>query len=162
MVNRLPVALLTSTFVVFKMGKVLQQLVLHGKLPGVSFKRDFKVESTNKSLRYFRRQKVIIGSKVKIEFRHFKLCRMIWWHLVVRARKFLLGWYVTTSRIKFSFLPLLPHNKLSSLGSLIAWWISMSSNCSQYPCFIRYCFYSQDLVTRLSRSDWFCEVSGLD
>ena len=75
---------------------------------------------------------------------------VIWWHLVVWAKKFMLRWYVTTSGMSCSFLPRLPRNKLSSLGPLIARWISMSSNSSGYPRFIRYSFNSWDCVMRLS------------
>ena len=69
MVYRLPVTLLANTLAVFNMGQVLQQLVPHGELPGVSFARNVKVVCTSKSLRFFGCLKVIIGSKLKITLR---------------------------------------------------------------------------------------------
>ena len=89
MVNHSPLALLVNTFVVFIMGQVLQRIVLHGELPGVSFTRDVKVACTSKSLRFFRHLKVIIGGKLKIAFRRSELRRVIWLHLDARQKSIL-------------------------------------------------------------------------
>ena len=76
-VNCSPVTLLTNVFVVFNVGQVLQQLVPHRKLPGVSFMRGVKLACTSKSLRFFGRRKAIIGGKLKIAFRCSELHRVI-------------------------------------------------------------------------------------
>ena len=53
MVNCWPVVFLIHSFVVFNTGQVLQRIVLHSRLPGVSFVRDVRVACMSKSLSYF-------------------------------------------------------------------------------------------------------------
>ena len=76
---------------VFNMGQVLQLLVPHRELPGISCARDVRVACASKSLRFFGHLKAIIGGKLKIAFRHYEIRKVIWWRLVVRAEKFMLG-----------------------------------------------------------------------
>ena len=153
MVNRSAVTLLPNTFLVFNIGKVLQRLVLHGKSPGVLFLWDVKDACMSKAQRFLGRQKTIIGGEVKIAFRCSKLRRGTWWRLVVGEKKFRLRWYVTITGMRSLFLLRLQCKMQSPLDMLMGQWISMSSSCSGYPCFSRYCFNSWDFTTKLSFSE---------